>query len=275
MSVLSQTIPFFFKSLSTLAPESAARLATQLLFRARWMHSNKKTHQDSLVTFKSGCVGRFLGESGKIVVLVHGWQSSGQTYSVLTSTLLEKGFRVLLWDGPGHGNSPGKSTHLPDFSRALYSDLKEFSDDYYALVGHSFGAAACALVCRMGIPTKKLVFISGPSSAIGVFQRFWNLIKLSPKAQEIFVEIVETNTQMTLDEMSFETFVADLKQEILIVHDHKDKLIPVEDALELFKRNNTINLHLTEGLGHHRILKSDQLINKISQFMEASSGAID
>lgn len=271
--LLLKSIQTFFIVMSQVNKKWAARLAIELLFRprrSRRSSSEEKFWQSGVeLTFQSGCTGRIFGDinSKNVICIVHGWQSQGSRFKKLISDFTERGYKVITWNGPGHGESPGNRTNLAAFSRILFADLKALNISFYALVGHSFGAAACAFICRLGLDVKKLVLISGPTSAYGVFERYWNFIKLGATARPLFIEYVETEVQIKVDEMSVEKYAHELKQDILIVHDTSDQVVPFSDIENLKKLNLALSYHETNKLGHHRIISDDIVKTTIGNFL--------
>ena len=265
---------FFF--LSRLTPRLAARLSVELLFRprrsARTAHENRFWSTGRPVTFASGCRGRIFGHGSLAVCVVHGWQSRGSKLQPLIEACLQDGLQVVVWDGPGHGDSPGKRTNLAAFSRILSSDLTALDKNWFAIVGHSFGAAAAAYVCKLGLKAERLVLIAAPSSAPGVFQRFWKLIALGRTAQKHFIRLVESEVQIRVDEMSSVGFILELPQKILVFHDRSDEVIPLADAISLKATRSDIDLVVTEKLGHYRIVRSNEVCRAVSGFL-AERGA--
>jgi pimeloyl-ACP methyl ester carboxylesterase len=268
---LVELIPVAFQIVSLINPRLAGRLSVELLFRPqrskRSAEENKFWAKGLPLTFASGCTGRVFGHGEKSIVLVHGWQSQGVRFLPLIEACMKLGLKVVVWNGPGHGDSPGKRTNLAAFSRLLFKDLQALDHQYEAILGYSFGAAAAAYVCRLGLPAKLLILISGPSSASGVFRRYWDMIKLGPKARNHFVSMVETEVQLKVDDMSSVLYATELPQRILAIHDQNDKIVPVSDAFELQKARPDIELLVTEKLGHHRILNAEVMTQKVSNFL--------
>ncbi|MFW6193451.1 MAG: alpha/beta hydrolase [Gemmatimonadota bacterium] len=52
------------------------------------------------------------GEEGPTVLLVHGWSSHTGHMTGFVDPLLRRGFRVVAFDGPAHGRSPGARTDI-------------------------------------------------------------------------------------------------------------------------------------------------------------------
>lgn len=111
---------------------------------------------------------------GPALILLHGWNSSREQWS-LNLRRLAKGFRVIVPDLPGHGDSalpPGfdysLEAHvawLDDFRKAMR--LKDFG-----LVGHSLGGTiAAAYAASHPERVRSLVLCSTPASGRGLTLR--------------------------------------------------------------------------------------------------------
>ena len=97
-----------------------------------------------------------------------------------------------------------------------------------------FGAFVC-MITRPD-PTydlKLLVLISAPSSCVGTFERYWDILDLGTKARERFMEIVENETGVEVDSMSSVNFIGDLPQKVLVIHDDEDRMVPQSDDTDL------------------------------------------
>ena len=109
---LKKLIPITFYYSSKIAPRLSAKLAYQLMNLPRRSNKTEKEMDywmtGALLEFRSGRVARKWGTSETIVFLLHGWESRGATFSKLIPLLLKEGFQVIAWDGPAHGDSPGR-----------------------------------------------------------------------------------------------------------------------------------------------------------------------
>ncbi|MFZ3231712.1 MAG: alpha/beta hydrolase [Pseudobdellovibrio sp.] len=267
-------IPIFIKYLSQVSSTLAARVAVNLFLTPK-RYERLPAEQffwssGRPITFASGCKGRVFGDSqssdDKIIWFVHGWESRSSRFEVFIEASITAGYQVIAWDGPAHGDSGGKRTNILEFANFLCQDALAFSDlPIHTLVGHSFGAGACAYACLHGFRVKNLVLISAPSSVRNVFERFWQTIQLGDKAKKEFIKQVERDANITVDEISLVHFISKLSQNIVLIHDHDDKEIPIAEAEELKQINPEITLIKTEKLGHRRILGSKDLALKLMQ----------
>lgn len=284
-------IPPFMQNLSIVSPYLAAKVALHLfLSPERFQRTEEEQlfwEQGGLITFSSGCRGRFfskklnrtssiddmLNSNQPVVWFVHGWESRSSRFQKSILKCVEAGYLVIAWDGPAHGDNEGKKTNIVEFARFLKKDAqaliqKNNQFQIKALIGHSFGAGATAYSCLLGFPTEKLILISGPSSVLYVFERFWKTIRLSAKAQKAFVQQIQKSADVSVVDISLNKFLNQLSQKILVIHDKQDKEIPFAEALEVLQNCPTAKLVATENLGHRRILFSDELADLILEFVQ-------
>lgn len=88
--------------------------------------------------------------SGPLVVLVHGWGLAHHSYRPAAETIAAQGYRVVVPDLPGFGESSELSLlslSLPSYAAAVARFLEECPEvggEPCHLVGHSFGGAVAA-----------------------------------------------------------------------------------------------------------------------------------
>jgi len=268
---LETTIPYLINRIDLVSPRLAARLSVELLFRPRkTARSNKEYAFWSMgkpVTFKSGCRGRILGTGKTSVWIIHGWMSRGSKLQNLITACLETGSEVIVWDGPGHGDSPGNRTSLAPFTKTLLSDINSSGKNPDVIIGHSFGGAASAYACQQGLSAKLLVLISAPSSCVGAFERYWDFLSIGDRARKKFIDIVEKETGIKVDSMSSVNFINDLPQKILVIHDDEDRVVPLSDAYNLKQARPDIEFFETTRLGHNRVLHDIDACSRVLEFI--------
>jgi len=79
--------------------------------------------------------------SGKILLLLHGWGMSLETFNLLANHLSKK-FRVIRFDFPGFGQSPKPSDDwlVSDYAKLTRDLLEKLKiNQVFAVIGHSFG----------------------------------------------------------------------------------------------------------------------------------------
>lgn len=89
-------------------------------------------------------------DSGELVVLLHGFGGTGRVWGDVEDDL-ERSFRILAYDLPGHGGShavpdagPAKTAAV-----AILADLAARGEAHAHLVGHSMGGAIASLMAML------------------------------------------------------------------------------------------------------------------------------
>jgi len=269
---MKKLIPLIIKVLSILSPQLATKLSLKLFSHPR---RTKRSDEEMRflatgiqVTFKSQRKARTWGQ-GPVIWVLHGWESRGSTFYKLIPLLLEKGYMVIAWDGPAHGDSPGKVSNVVDHPRALSVDMNEgLFVEPVAMIGHSFGGAAFAILSKIHQMPAKIVIISAPTRIIGVFSRFFQMIKLGKKSQDIFTLQSEKKTGYKVSEMSLVNNDFSQQSDTLIIHDKGDDVIPYDDFLALKNTWQAGKFITTEKLGHRMTIKNIEILKSIVDFID-------
>jgi pimeloyl-ACP methyl ester carboxylesterase len=203
---------------------------------------------------------------GPKVLLVHGWDGRGSQLAAFVDPLVSAGFEAIAIDGPAHGDSPGNRTDLFDFYRAVLSTQRELGA-LQAVVAHSFGAVSSAVALARGLDTKSIVLIASPCAPQDVFDRFTSMIGLGEKSRDCFQHRVETEAGITTTEGRVDAVPVAKQVPALLIHDEADKEIPFSDVHGIAAAWAAAQLMLTKGLGHRRILKSDEVVRRVVEFI--------
>lgn len=219
----------------------------------------------------SGRAWRVYGQ-GPRLVFVHGWESRGSSFFLWVEPLVRQGFQVALWDLPAHGDSPGQKTNMVAAARALEHDLGEWDakerGPLFGLVGHSFGGCTSLFAQLKGrLLPRCTVTIGSPSNVAGVIMNSADRMGFSEKSRELFKVRLEARTGLRLDEGDFRKVGPRVPSRVLVVHDQKDKEVEFPQACELAKAIPGAKLLETEGLGHRRILRDSDVINRVGSFL--------
>ncbi|MBO2447509.1 alpha/beta fold hydrolase [Actinomadura barringtoniae] len=93
-----------------------------------------------------------LGEGDKVALLVHGIMASHGTWCRVAPLLVGRGYRVVMPDLRGHGDSPHTAEYSPElFAGDLADSLPTGAD---VAIGHSLGALSLSLAVERLRPAK-------------------------------------------------------------------------------------------------------------------------
>ena len=269
---MKKLIPKFFKLLSFLNVKLAASLALKLFMHPRRIPRSAEEMNflttGRQITFKSQRKARVWGK-GDTIWLLHGWESRGSTFYKFIPLLLEKGFQVIAWDAPAHGDSPGKTTNVPDYARSLAIDMNEnLFEQPVAILGHSFGGAALAVLSKIHPMPPKTVICSAPTSVQNIFDNFAKMINLNDKAKEKFIKMAESKSGYSLFDGSLIANDISKTSDVLIIHDRQDDLIPFTNFEALQQSWLSGKFVATENLGHRLTIKDPEVLNIILNFLK-------
>jgi len=204
--------------------------------------------------------------NGKKILLVHGWESRATQMFALVPVLLKSGYEVVAIDQYAHGLSTGAQSHVMEFVNGIL-EAQKVEDDFEVVIAHSIGATASATAISKGLQTNKLVLIFGPSSVENVLRRFSQLVGLNQRATNYFVHLMETLTGTPVKALDTSTLLMKSPIHTLLIHDNKDKEIPVSESERLHQSLDNSELVITSGFGHRKILKSEIVHGKIIEFI--------
>ncbi|QMU62130.1 MAG: alpha/beta fold hydrolase [Gammaproteobacteria bacterium] len=278
----------FFKIFSKISPKYSAEIAWSIFCKPRIKKKPLRGIEKELLQQ----VKQYFIDSGeykisvyewrnsnntnkpKTILLTHGWGGYALNYSHIIQKLLEGGLNVIAYDSPAHGKSTGKKTNLLHNTQALL-DVSQYAESVDALIGHSFGAMANAYALELTKETShlstvdKIVLIAGPNKLIDIFASFAQAMQLPDNILAIFHQKLEIIAKRKIERMSVVEFLQHYTGETLVVHDHKDRVVPFSEAETVANGFATAKLFATTGLGHFRILADNKISDKIIYFLHA------
>ena len=204
------------------------------------------------------------------VLCTHGWAGHALNFTTIIEELCVQGHDVVAYDSPAHGNSTGKRTTLLANTQALLK-VAEQMGPIDILVGHSFGCLANVFALDLGndvaslADVKKLILIAGPNKLTDLFSSFTTTMHLPESVLQIFFNKVEALVHRPIESISVEGLLKKITAEVLIIHDKRDRIVPIQEAENISKQTHA-QLFLTNGYGHSRILSAGSVLSKINEF---------
>ncbi len=210
------------------------------------------------------------GTRGPRILLVHGWEGRGTQLGAFVEPLVNAGYQVIAWDGPAHGDTPGKSTHLAEFSRALREDIAALGP-FEAVVAHSMGAAALMLAAEEGLVLGKAILIASPSQWKPAMQMLAKRFRLRDATLRSVLSFVEKEVGRPMEDFDVQNWQNKHKTSLLILHDEKDKDVPASEFSRLKDAYPRAKGKLFSGLGHRKILKDPEVISEVLNFIKEAA----
>jgi pimeloyl-ACP methyl ester carboxylesterase len=267
-----------FRHLGPHFPHLAGRWAYRLWFATRRFpepprerHWREQARTDR-IAWRNTSLARYTwgAPDAPAILLIHGWNGRGTQMGAFAGPLVEAGFRAVACDAPGHGRSPGCSTHIFEYAEAIQA-LAQNSGPVVGAIAHSFGVPATARALQQGLQLPRLVAIAAPAGAEFLLRRFAHLLDIPDSVIAAMRTRIERSFGMDIfARLSTEAMLADCPLPGLIVHDRGDRDVPVTHAERLQRAWPTARLLLTEGLGHRRILRDPAVIAAAVAFLQHS-----
>ncbi|QPC82813.1 alpha/beta fold hydrolase [Phototrophicus methaneseepsis] len=209
----------------------------------------------------------------KTVLLVHGWESHLGWMLPLVEPLLDAGFSVVAFDGPGHGESPAQETDMVDFGDAVRAAVEQHNVTHIA--AHSFGAAATSLVLAQDADLHRQV------QGVAFVAPMWNIVE----HVDVFSDLIDLDSHQRMDlrgaiqarmwkrliDCNMTQAARSLHIPGLIIHDKADPIIHISSSMRTAAAWPLSECDITSGLGHHRIVADDQVIERIVGFLQQSA----
>ena len=210
------------------------------------------------------------GESGKKVLLAHGWSGRGTQLFKIADELIKAGYSIISFDAPAHGKSPGRTTVMSEFVETILETNRQFGP-FEAAVGHSLGGMSLLNAVKKGLQTNSLVTIGSGDIVEDLLDDFVLKLELKPSASTQLRLHFEKKYGEEMDSYSGYKSAMEISIPVLVIHDKNDPEVPATAGIHIHAHLKKGKLFLTEGLGHRKILGNPEVIEKLVQFIHSSN----
>jgi pimeloyl-ACP methyl ester carboxylesterase len=260
----------WFGVASWVAPDIARRHAERL-FTTPPRYRGKRIAPDApRHTLRAGAHDIAVWQAGPAaapaVLLAHGWGGRSAQMASFVAPLRARGFRVVWFDQPGHGESGADRVGLPDFVRAIEA-IARTHGPFAGAIGHSLGGAALGLALRDGLSLGRVAFVSAPSSMRQHTRHFARLLNLAPRVRDAMRQHIEQRYGVRFADLDRTADLARVATRALFVHDRDDAEVPFRHAERLSSRLPHARLLTTYGMGHNRILREPAVVAAVVDFI--------
>ncbi|KAG6674346.1 hypothetical protein I3843_15G033100 [Carya illinoinensis] len=222
----------------------------------------------------------------ELVILCHGFQSLKERIPMvnLAAALENEGTSAFRFDFAGNGESEG-SFQYGNYRREaddLRAVIQHFHRKKYvitAIVGHSKGGNVVLLYASMFNDVSIIVNISGRFNLERGIEGRLGKDYLQRIKQNGFIDVrnkrgifeYRVTEESLMDRLSTDTHAACLMIQqncrVLTIHGSKDKIVPIEDALEFAKFIPNHKLHIIQGADHEYTSHQDELAAVVLDFI--------
>ena len=217
------------------------------------------------------------------IICAHGWMGRGTNFFKFIPKLIKKGFRVLSPDFPMHGNTGGNEAGLHVFSFALNCILNYIKEPTIILAHSISNEVTCMNYYISDEKTrnqiKGFVGIGVPDKSTEHPIDIGKENGLDDYTNNLLLEKVSERIGIDCHYLSLSETIKYFNCPCLIVHDDKDKEVSINSAINVSKnipeKYQTYKIgdkeypcfHKTSGLGHRRILRDDNVVNVVVDFI--------
>ena len=205
----------------------------------------------------------------KKALIIHGFSSTIKKFDHFVSPLLKKGYEVIAFDAPAHGESSGKTVNA-----FIYRDMIQAVYDKYgpvqSFIAHSFGGLALSLFMeeQKYQDHKKLVLIAPATETESALKSFATFLNIEEEVMEELRVIIQEKSGRTIDKISIRELAHHIQAEVLWVHDEEDDVTPWADAEKIQQdAHPNFQFMVTKGLGHRKIYKDNKVKKAVMEFL--------
>lgn len=204
------------------------------------------------------------------VLILHGFGSAAHNFNSYILAMLEKGYQVLAFDAPAHGNSEGNTINAMQYCEMIEKVIS-FYGPINSFIAHSFGGIALSLAMEKTAHDKntKIVFIAPATETTTAIDSAFKLLCIDDETVRAeFDRVIFEKSGHPPRWFSIKRAMKNIKATILWIHDEEDDITPLKDALQV-KKEGYINIEfvITKGLGHRQIYRDTTIQNKIAGFL--------
>jgi pimeloyl-ACP methyl ester carboxylesterase len=210
--------------------------------------------------------------NGASVLLVHGWTSEASFMTVFAEFLRKRGFRIVLFDLPAHGNSTPERASLIDCAHAVRQVAEALGPIEYVLA-HSLGGMAALLAgggqppMPRGYPFRAFVLVAMPNHFATVTRTFGEDEGLSPEAQRAYERRLEAIAHRKITDFTGINLLKKAARPALLLHARDDPDIVFADAEEIAAASVSAELIAFDDLGHRKILYAPPAVRAAGTFL--------
>ena len=212
-------------------------------------------------------------DAAPMVLLVHGWEGHGAQLGAFAAPLVAAGFCVRTFDAPGHGDSPGDETSVPQIARLLGKIVGASDGSMHAMIGHSMGAAAAAMATLYGLAPRGLVLLAPPLSQRERMERVAARMELDPAVRAAFFAAVARRTGARDDEADMRVLARKAPCPMLAFHDPADTDTDFAEAEKIVALWRGARMVACPGRGHYRLLATATVVREAVEFVRGLPSA--
>ena len=213
---------------------------------------------------------RWNADQSKKVLILHGFGSAAHKFHAYISPLIAKGYEVLAFDAPAHGNSEGTRTNAMQYCEMIDEIIKLYGP-INSFIAHSFGGMAVSLAIEK-IPDNshlKLVLIAPATETASAVEAAFKILHLKDNEVKLqFHKIILEKSGQQTEWFSINRAMQNISASVLWIHDEEDDITPYVDVLQIKEKNlPNIRFIVTKELGHKKIYSDASVKKEVINFL--------
>jgi pimeloyl-ACP methyl ester carboxylesterase len=187
----------------------------------------------------------------------------------LADAIAQAGFEVVVFDGQGHGESPGRRIGFGLLIDDLNALDEAVAGDIAAWVCHSAaGLCLAAARIRYGLNPRRIVFLATPRGPYIPINELTRHLNPRDSVLERCREYYAGEFGMTWDEIdSCAAFANSGDAELMVIQDLDDPRVEDGDAERIASAWGNARVLRTDGLGHLKLLWSDSVVRAVTAML--------
>ncbi|MCH2043267.1 MAG: alpha/beta hydrolase [Saprospiraceae bacterium] len=202
------------------------------------------------------------------ILLIHGWEGQAGNFSDLIPVLIEANYHVIAFDAPSHGLSSKGETSLFQFSDLVETMIRKYKCT--KLISHSFGGVATtyALYNNPDLHIERYALLTTPDKFTERIDYVAQQVGITNKVKNMLIKRLEKELNVDVSATNVSNFVKAIDVEkAMIIHDKNDRVITIQQSQNVANNWPVCQLKEIEGTGHFRILRTQSVLNEVTQFM--------
>jgi pimeloyl-ACP methyl ester carboxylesterase len=268
-TIMSASTYFLTKIAFHLAPDKVTRFIREKGFAIKPLQlsaGQRELHKQAYkfyLEFNNNKIKVFEWGTGPVIILVHGWGGRALQLDAFVASLVSRGFKVVAFDQKGHGESSSSFSSYPEFVRSTELVAAHYANSLYGVIAHSIGANSMFKVSELFNRKLKLAVVAPVENFLGVLEILRMKMGVYEKLFAQIIRQIETENNLYLSELTVFDYERINKHDVLLVHDKFDKVNNINASYEIHQNLKDSTLMQTEKLGHSRILRNQEVVDRV------------
>jgi pimeloyl-ACP methyl ester carboxylesterase len=132
------------------------------------------------------------------------------------------------------------------------------------------GAAASTLAATWGVRASRYVFLAPAANPVEWAWAFGKMFRLTPAVMQRLRTRSEQRLRFNWDDIDARIHARGMTSPLLVIHDRDDITVPFSNGADIARSWPGARLVETSGLGHSDILRDQEVITRVIDFLSDS-----